>query len=61
MLTNEQKKVIKIIIMVCTFIALAIGVEYIIEYFMEGSGHQISFFANINWNYCLFITIYNKK
>ncbi len=46
MLTNEQKKVIKIIIMVCTFIALAVGVEYIIEYFMEGSGHQISFFAN---------------
>ena len=46
MLTNEQKKIIKIIIMVCTAIALLVGVEYIIEYFLSDSTHQISFFAS---------------
>lgn len=46
MLTNQQKKVFKIIIGICALIALAIGIEYMVEYFINDSANKMSFFAN---------------
>ena len=45
MLTNEQKRIFKIIIFVLILIILALGAEYLIEYFTHEFENQLSFFA----------------
>ncbi len=57
MLTNEQKKVFKIIIGVLMFITLALGVEYLIEYFMNSDAmNNMSFFAtHFTFGICLIL------
>lgn len=45
MLTNEQKKIFKTVIGIIMLIALVVGVEYAIEYFMNDAQNKMSFFA----------------
>jgi len=45
MLSKNQKKIAKIVIFVLILIILALGVEYLIEYFTHEFENQLSFFA----------------
>ena len=46
MLTDKQKKVFKLIILIAAGIALACGIEYMVEFFIVSDKSQFSFFAS---------------
>ena len=46
MLTDKQKKIFKLIILLAAAIALTCGAEYMIEFFMHSDKSEFSFFAS---------------